>query len=146
MSQASKTPPFLGTGWTFPPVFDRAQGVVKMVSGTPDVAESLFLLLSTAPGERPMNPAFGCNMRAFVFEEVDQNLLTNIETEVRNASENFEPRVLDVVVQAAEDDTTPGVLTLSIQYTVRSTNSRYNMVYPYCLREATSPSLTAYAP
>ena len=42
---------------------------------------------------------------------------------------------VDVSGQRADE----GVLLIAIDYTVRATNSRYNMVYPFYLAEAAQP-------
>ena len=44
---------FLGTGWSFPPEFNK-RGSVKTVSADDDIRESLHILLATKPGERVM--------------------------------------------------------------------------------------------
>ena len=51
---------FLGNGWKFPPVFSKESAAVEMVNAAEDIRESLWILLSTAPGERVMVPEFGC--------------------------------------------------------------------------------------
>lgn len=133
------TAPFLGTGWAFPPAFDRASGSVTTVSGSADVAESLLLLLMTNPGERPMLPSYGCGLRQFVFGDVDANLLSDLSGEIQSAIERWEPRVGDVTVEAHEDAATSGLLSVSVAYTIRSTNSRYNLVFPFHLKEGITP-------
>ena len=69
---------FLGTGWSFPPAFDRATTQVEMISGEADVLQSLQIILSTRPGERFMQPDFGCDLSEFLFEEVRQSLITKL--------------------------------------------------------------------
>ncbi|MGC7532208.1 GPW/gp25 family protein, partial [Pandoraea pneumonica] len=63
---------FLGTGWAFPPRFgDSADiGRTQMVEAEADIRESLGIILSTVPGERIMQPTFGCGIKAYVFEEI----------------------------------------------------------------------------
>ncbi len=131
--------PFLGTGWSFPPAFDRATGTVRMVHGSTDVAESLLVLLSTNPGERPMMPEFGCGLRQFVFADVDANVLSSISQVITTAIERWEPRVSHVEVDAQEDAAVSGTLRITVAYTIRSTNSRYNLVFPFHAREGVSP-------
>jgi uncharacterized protein len=129
---------FLGTGWSFPPTFRRAGAEVAMVSGVEDIHQSLQILLSTRLGERVMQDEFGCALDGVVFEEIDQDLLNSLNSSISDAILYYEPRIsldrLDVSESAAQ----PGILLIRLDYTVRSTNSRFNMVYPFYINEATT--------
>jgi phage baseplate assembly protein W len=132
--------PFLGRGWSFPPSFSPGGADVGMVSGAADVHESLRILLATAPGERVMQPLFGCDMGSVVFEEMTQGLVNQLTQLVGDAILFHEPRIkvdrLDVTSSSEE-----GKLLIRVDYTIRGTNSRFNMVYPFYLKEATFPGL-----
>jgi uncharacterized protein len=65
----------LGTGWAFPPEFDRNAGAVQMVSGEEDINQSLNILLSTSLGERVMQARYGCNLHDFVFEPLNSSVI-----------------------------------------------------------------------
>src|ERR1044072_1211756 len=129
---------FLGTGWSFPPEFDPDMGSVIMVSDEQDIWERLQLILSTAPGERNMFPKFGCGIRKMVFDGVTSTFLTQLKELVRFVVLHYEPRVVlnDVVIDSA--DTNAGVLRIRLDYTIRKTNSRSNLVYPFYLHEGTN--------
>jgi uncharacterized protein len=133
---------FLGRGWAFPPSFDLASGQVEMVEGNEDIQQSLRILFSTLPGERIMVPDYGCDLRAFVFESIDETTLTHMKTIISDAILFFEPRIIldDVVFDTSAID--DGVLNISIDYTVETTNSRSNFVFPYYLTEATLTQLS----
>lgn len=132
------TRPFLGRGWSFPPEFDRQAGAVLMLEEETDIQSSLYILLSTRLGERVMLPGYGCNMDSLVFEAMNLTLLTYLKDLVENAILYHEPRIeLDKVII----DTTSqneGLLLIEIHYNVRTTNSRYNYVYPFYLNEGTN--------
>ncbi|HET7332117.1 GPW/gp25 family protein [Dyella sp.] len=130
---------FLGRGWSFPPRFDPRTKEVVMVSGTDDIAESLRILLSTTPGERVMLPAYGCDLRRMVFEEISEQAITEIKDMVRKAILFFEPRVTLNRIDAQLVDPMAGRLELLLDYSVRTTNTRHNMVYPFYLYQATDP-------
>jgi uncharacterized protein len=134
---------FLGTGWAFPPMFDSRSKQAALSSGVQDVEESLRILLSTTPGERVMQPSYGCNLRAFVFEAMDESRITELRDMVEKAVLFFEVRVTLDEVQVEWADWTGGVLNLHLHYTVRSTNTRHNLVYPLYLREGTGVGLSA---
>ena len=132
-------PSFLGTGWSFPPAFTWGGAEVELVSGSEDIQQSLQILLSTQLGERVMQPEFGCDLQRVMFEEIDQGLLNTLNSLISDAILYHEPRItldrLDVSESAAE----PGLLLISLDYTIRSTNSRFNMIYPFYINEAATP-------
>jgi len=135
---------FLGTGWSFPPAFDKAGGSAVMSHTVTDIEESIRIILGTVPGERMMEPKFGCNLHRLVFEKVDSEMITEISDLVEHALLDFEPRVnfesLDVLLR----DDAHGILHLQIHYTIITTNTRHNMVYPFYFLEGTnivSPNL-----
>lgn len=128
-------PPFLGRGWAFPPSFAEGGSDVDMVAGAAEVAESLQILFSTEPGERPMRGAFGSSLSRYMFAEIDQSMLTNVRGAIYDAILAFEPRIEIDALEVVESGETPGLLTISLLYTLRGTNSRYNLVYPFYIRE-----------
>ena len=123
---------FLGRGWQFPVTTDRG-GRIELSSGATDIEESIRLILATAKGERALRPAFGCGIHDYAFTTVDQSTLTMIETSVRDALREWEPRieVLSVDVSTAELDA--GRLLIEVSYRVRETNNEFNLVYPFYL-------------
>ncbi len=84
---------FLGTGWAFPPAFDKAGSSAVMSHAVADIEESIRIILGTIPGERMMEPTFGCNLHRLVFEKVDSEMITEISDLVEHALLDFEPRV-----------------------------------------------------
>jgi phage baseplate assembly protein W len=138
MADATKS--FLGTGWSFPPTFLRrlpgGAGVV-MVSDDVDIKESLRILLSTGLGERIMVPDFGCNLWRQVFQSMTTTLQTEIAGLVRQAILDWEPRIDVLDVQVLPEAGIDGRLLISIDYVIRRTNARSNVVYPFYLQEGT---------
>lgn len=135
---------FLGTGWSFPPAFDKTGGSAVMSQAVTDIEESIRIILGTIPGERMMQPTFGCNLHRLVFEKVDSEMITEINDLVEHALLDFEPRVNFAGVDVLMRDDTHGILHLQIHYTIISTNTRHNMVYPFYFLEGTnivSPNL-----
>ena len=126
---------FLGTGWGFPPTFDKATQTVLMVSEQADIEESLTILLSTTIGERVMQPRYGCNLKQFVFEPLNTSVEAQIKKLVEDAILYFEPRIdLDNISLNSEQ----GNLDIIVTYIIRSTNSRSNFVYPFYRQEGTN--------
>jgi phage baseplate assembly protein W len=135
---------FLGTGWSFPPTFDRESGEVEMVSDLVDIKQSLDILLSTSLGERVMVPDYGCNLDDYMFESLNNSLIGLIKHHVENAILFYEPRIIaeKVDVTTADSlDLIEGRFTITVEYRIPETNSRYNYVYDYYLNEAAGPAL-----
>jgi phage baseplate assembly protein W len=129
---------FLGTGWAFPPSFGPGGAEVAMVSDAEDVHQSLQILLATSRGERAMQEGFGANLDTMMFEEVDPALLNRLTSLIYDAVLRHEPRIDLRAVEVTPSDAA-GVLRIRIDYSIRGTNSRYNMVFPFYLNEAVVP-------
>lgn len=133
---------FIGKGWTFPPAFNKDTANVEMSEGVTDIEESLHILLSTTLGERVMQPKYGCNLREFMFESLDSNKIGYIKQRVKDAILFFEPRISAEKIDVTADDSIDlleGRFTISVEYTIPGTNSRFNYVFPFYKNEALKP-------
>lgn len=126
---------FLGTGFHFPIEVDEVTGRFKMSSGEDNIKESIELILMTAKGERVMRPEFGCGLKQFVYETMDYGVMIQMEHEVKEALERWEPRITDVEVEVSPDTGAENVIQIKISFRARSTNNPYNMVFPFYLQE-----------
>lgn len=124
---------FLGLGWSFPITLDAEHRVALTPSGEDSVRQSIWTILSTAPGERVMRPDFGCGLQDLVFAVNNAGTANAAARTVRDALALWEPRVDVLDVYAAADTQRPNVLLIEIDYVIRSTNSRFNLVYPFYL-------------
>jgi len=113
-----------------------------MLEEDADVVSSLQILLSTTPGERVMQPLYGCNLNELVFESLDTRMKTLMADKVESAILYYEPRVTLESVLFDESMELEGVVLINIVYRVKSTNSRFNFVFPYYKREGTDINLT----
>ena len=138
MSEVHTDRPFLGTGWGFPPAFNRHSAQVKMVSQEDDIRESLWILLSTSPGERIMNPAYGCGIKSLIFDNFNESTETELQDLIERAILFFEPRAILDNIQIDVTDVYNGLLRIHLDYRIRVTNSRHNMVYPFYFLEGTN--------
>ncbi|MFT3823199.1 MAG: GPW/gp25 family protein [Chitinophagaceae bacterium] len=127
---------FLGTGWSFPPTFSKNPCRLEMVSDEEDIAESLKILLSTRHGERVMQPEYGCNLDVLLFEPVNTSLLTFVKDLIEKAILYHEPRIDLRNINISTEQMTEGLLLIELEYVIRQTNSRYNLVYPFYLKES----------
>src|SRR3954471_24329915 len=131
---------FLGTGRSFPPDFSRADNSVLMVSDIRDIEESIRIILSTTPGERIMQPEFGCDLKRLVFEKIDSTLIASLDHLIYHALLNFEPRITFINTEVLSSDDLDGQLHIRINFKVIITNSRHNIVFPFYLLEGTNIS------
>lgn len=135
MSEIIKS--FLGTGWGFPPEFNSNDAGVSMLSNAEDIQSSLEILLSTRPGERVMLPRYGCNLDELIFEPLTTTFKTYIKDLVTTAILYFEPRIEVNNIELDDTGELEGRILISIDYTIRSTNSRFNFVFPFYKKEGT---------
>ena len=125
---------FLGKGWSFPPTFNKAAQTVEMVEKETDIVQSLHILLTTNLGERVLQPRYGCNTERLLFEPLDTTLQTYMQDLIESAILWFEPRIkLEKVTLTATPE--EGRIDISIDFMVKTTNSRHNFVYPFYQNE-----------
>ena len=129
---------FIGRGWSFPPEFNQLEeNQVKMVSGREDIEQSIAILLKTIRGERVMIPEYGSNMDEMIFETFDQSIKTYLQDSISKAILYHEPRVEPLHVNVNDVNIYEGLILIEIEYRIRTTNSRFNMVYPFYIKEGT---------
>lgn len=129
---------FLGTGWAFPPSFNKTNGAVQLVSAEEDIRQSLAILLGTTLGERIMHPDFGCNLDRYLFAPMNNTMKSIVKDLVETAIIRHEARIDLFSINLNMEKELEGVLLIELNYTIRSTNSRSNYVYPYYLEEGTN--------
>lgn len=129
---------FLGRGWAFPPNFSERGEHVTMVADEEDIQQSLALLFATRPGERLMQEGYGAALQEWLYAEVDPELLSSMSMAIEEAVLLHEPRIelldLDISVHPQID----GAVQIRLDYQIPTTNSRFNMVFPFYLQEATA--------
>ena len=118
----------LGTGLAFPLGVDN-RGGIALARGEIDVEQAIRIILSTAPGERPMRPEFGCAVHDCVFERIEADTLARIDQAVRVALDRWEPRV--AIEDIAFESRKEGELLVHLRYRLRATNDVRNLVYPF---------------
>jgi uncharacterized protein len=122
---------FLGTGWSFPPEFAVGAGGVLMVEDEEDIRASLHILFGTARGERFLRPRYGLEMQEMLFEPMSTTTRTYLEDRIRTTILVYEPRISLISVRLDGSLQHQGRVTLFIDYEVRATNSRFNLVFPF---------------
>lgn len=120
---------FLGTGWSFPPAFGN--GVVSMSADETDIHESLQILFGTTAGERFLQPKYGLDMHELLFEPMTTTLRTLLTDRITTAILVYEPRIKVLKLNIESPDPNEGTLNIRLEYQVRATNSRFNLVFPF---------------
>lgn len=126
---------FLGIGWKFP-LQVNAAGKIAQARHEQRIEEGIYLVLSTAKGERAMLPDFGCGIHDLVFEPNNPRTVARAVQNVRQALTRYEPRidVLDVNATVAPEQ--ENLLLIKVSYRIRANNAHGNLVYPFYIREA----------
>lgn len=130
-------PGFLGRGWAFPPAFDGATGEAALVTEDEDIRQSLRILFDTRPGERVMHPTYGCRIHDYLFDPMNAATLRAMEAAIEQAILFFEPRITLQQAKVHITDAAEGRLAIDVTYTVRQTNARSNIVFPFYIDEGT---------
>ena len=122
---------FLGRGLKFPLQVDPRTGKIAMVDQEEDIREAIGIILRTGRGERIMRPEFGADTMDYAFSPVSSSMTNSVSHELRLILLEQEPRIQDVEVVCDQLDQNSGTVVIHVSYTVRSTNNRYNHVYPF---------------
>lgn len=123
---------FLGTGMKFPPQINPATGRFAVSSEAESVKESVYLILMTQKSERLVRPYFGSTIMSYTFMDLN---LTTLNMMIRTLKEQIlsqEPRIGEVNINV-DASSRPGCLIMEIGYTLRDSNVRDNLVFPFYL-------------
>lgn len=114
----------LGSDLTFP-----IAGNFESISGLELLVQDIQRLLLTIPGERPMRPNFGCNLRNQIWENLESAKVQGAAS-IREALELFEPRITLLNVNSSVNENS-GLITFNIQFVVNTTDTAVNLVFPF---------------
>jgi Bacteriophage baseplate protein W len=120
----------LGSGLAFPLHVDQ-RGALALAEGEEDIAQAIEVILSTAPGERPTRPEFGCEVHDLVFDMVDAAMVGKVDVAIRDALARWEPRIEVTEIDFDLSRVDGGRLDITVRYRVRATSSERNLVYPF---------------
>lgn len=124
----------MGRGWPFP-IKPKAANRMNYLGGEAKIQQSIWLILSTAPGERQMRPNFGCGIHDLIFQPNTASFRTVVETKVEEALLRWEPRIDVVEVRVESPVEARNYLLIRIDYRIRANNAFYNLVYPFYINE-----------
>lgn len=123
----------LGVGWAFP--VRPEGGRLQYARYEQDVEQAIAIILETTRRERVMRPAFGTELRGFVFDSNSPATHRAIEDEVKRALSTWEPRITVQAVRAYAENGRSNVVLIELDYVVRRSNSTFNLVLPFYLTE-----------
>ena len=83
-----------------------------------------------------MQPQYGCNMHRLVFDQLDTSLQAYMEDLIRTAILYFEARIILNSI-TLEPQVNEGRIDINIDYTIATTNTHHNYVYPFYKQEGT---------
>jgi phage baseplate assembly protein W len=107
-----------GRGWAFPPGFSLHDGVA-MVEADEDVMQSLRILFLTLPGERIMRPDYGCDLQAFMFRNIREELIAQISVAVNDSILRHETRADVDSIEVGQDTERRNLLRVQVNYRLR---------------------------
>jgi phage baseplate assembly protein W len=93
-----------------------------------------------------MQPTYGCNLDDLVFEPLTPTVASSIKEQIRTAILYHEPRISLDRLDLSLDEQLQGLVLITVEYTVLSTNSRFNFVYPFYFNEGSGILPAAAAP
>lgn len=124
---------FLGVGWGFPIEKEAEPQQFAMAQYEESIKQAIHIILSTAKGERVMRPDFGCGIHDLVFAPNNASTRGMAEYEVREALRFWEPRIEVINAKATVSGEHGEVILINVEYNVRQTDNRFNLVYPFYL-------------
>ncbi len=119
------------TGWGFPPGFGKNGSSVDMVSGEEDIRQSLEIILSTAINERLNYPDFGCDLKGYMFEEVNHSLIMEIEDMILESVGRYEHRVDVVHIEISQFEDGSGTTIIHLEYYINGSEIPQDMEYSF---------------
>lgn len=125
---------FLGRGWKFP-IRVNGRGGLSYSSRAQSIDEAIWIILSTPPNSRVMEPEFGCGIHNYVFAPNNPNTIATISHEVQSALLRWEPRIDVLDVRVVSHPETPNTLLIYVDYRIRANNAFHNIVYPFYINE-----------
>src|SRR5579884_3161823 len=128
MDEADRS--FRGAGWAFPMGVD-GRGGIALATEDQAIERAIYIILSTAKGERRMRPHFGCAIHDLVFAPNDATTAGLIRYHVTEALGWWEPRIDVVEVDVRTDVDDPARVLVEIRYTIKATNDERSLVYPF---------------
>ena len=111
-----------GTGWSFPPHFDHAEGIagVRMTTGEAEINGALAVLFTTRLGERLFRPYFGSNLSEYQFRPMDSGTAIRIKAVIEDTVRRFERRINVLGIDVNGSNAVEGRIRIVLHYSIRN--------------------------
>jgi phage baseplate assembly protein W len=121
---------FIGHGWRYP-IGTDSSGSIALTSDDQDLEQAIRLILTTAPGERPMRPKFGCGIHNYIFAPADATTAGRLAVEVETALAFWEPRIEVKNVEVTVDTFARNTLYINVSFEKKGSYDPRNLVFPF---------------
>ncbi|MCH9659506.1 MAG: GPW/gp25 family protein [Bacteroidetes bacterium] len=128
---------FLGSGWAFPVTFSAGNSLLQVNQYENNINDNIDIILQTHLGDRIMEPSFGAGLHQFMFKKMNATLKGRIVDTVKTTLLLNEPRIKVKEVTVVFTDVQNGIVSVTIAYIFNQTNTRYNYVFPFNIKEKT---------
>ena len=85
-------------------------------------------LLLTAKGERVMQPDFGSDLRALLFEQADENIEERIEETILESISTWLPYISIQKIDIIEDTSNPNLMKVNLNFYLNYEPNRFNTI------------------
>lgn len=96
---------------------------ISIITNEQALLESVVNILSTEPGERIMNPEFGCPLQRFVFEPLDNITARQIKNTIIDSILKFETRINDLDVSIIPDENN-NTYTIDVIFSMKTSDKK----------------------
>ncbi len=120
---------FLGRGWKYPVSIENRK--IAFSEGEDSIRESIRIILGTTKGERIMRLDFGCDINELAFSLNNSQTAALVAFHIKEALMKWEQRIEVLDVNAYPDRTEDNKLYIHIDYMIKTTNTKNNLVYPF---------------
>ncbi len=125
---------FLGRGWKYPVSIEN--GRIAFSEGEESIKESIRIILGTIKGERIMRPDFGCAINELAFSINNSQTAALVAFHIREALMKWEQRIEVLDVNAYPESEEDNKLNIYIDYMIKTTNTKNNLVYPFYIERS----------
>lgn len=86
------------------------------------IRQSIFNIINTVRGSRPLNPDFGCNMNLYIFEPYNEDTAMMIGQDIQRNIVG-EPRITPLKIDVVMDDAN-ATYEINVVYDIKATQTR----------------------
>lgn len=85
------------------------------------VKQSIVNIILTGRFERPFQPRFGANIKSYIFENIDDNIIDSMSSTITDIVNLYEPRARVINVEVNESSADNNSIRVSITFAMKST-------------------------